>query len=99
MTALDGYLSRKPYDAHGHLVRGYNLRFSGDRDGAEAAFARVLEIEAAAASKARPNYNDLQELEKRWLAHVAIGQEIVTYLRAAYDQGKPESMRAPRLGD
>lgn len=45
MTALDGYLTRKPYDAHGHLVRGYNLRFSGDRDGAEAAFARVLEIE------------------------------------------------------
>ena len=64
-----------------------------------ASFARVLEIEAAAASKARPNYNDLQELEKRWLAHVAIGQEIVTYLRGAYDQGKPESMLAPRLGD
>jgi len=63
-----------------------------------ASFARVLEIEAAAASKARPNYNDLQELEKRWLAHVAIGQEIVTYLRAAHDHGKPESMRAPRLG-
>ena len=33
-----------------HLIEwqkrtGYNLRFSGDRDGAEAAFARVLEIE------------------------------------------------------
>ncbi len=27
------------------------------------------------------------------------GQEIVTYLRGAYDHGKPESMRAPRLGD
>lgn len=62
-----------------------------------ASFARVLEIEAAAASKARPNYNDLQELEKRWLAHVAIGQEIVTYLRASYDQGKPDCMKAPRL--
>lgn len=45
MRSLDGYLARKPYDAHGHLVRGYNLRFSGDRAGAEAAFARVLEIE------------------------------------------------------
>ena len=62
-----------------------------------ASFARVLEVEAAAASKARPNYNDLQEIEKRWLAHVAIGQEIVAYLRAAYDHGKPESMKAPRL--
>lgn len=44
MAALERYLAEKPYDAACHFVRGYNLRFSGDPDGAEAAFRRVLEI-------------------------------------------------------
>jgi hypothetical protein len=60
-------------------------------------FARYVEVCADAASKARPSFNHLQALERRWLAHVALGQEIVTYLRAAYDHGKPESMKAPSL--
>jgi hypothetical protein len=42
--ALDGYLAKKPYDAQAHLVRGYNLRFSGQATAATAAFQRVLEI-------------------------------------------------------
>lgn len=44
MQALDQYLASKPYDAQAHLVRGYNLRFSGKQAAAIAAFRRVLEI-------------------------------------------------------
>lgn len=45
MAALDAYLAKTPYDAQGHFVRGYNLRFSGQHTSAMAAFRRVLEIE------------------------------------------------------
>ncbi|MBP8299502.1 MAG: tetratricopeptide repeat protein, partial [Planctomycetes bacterium] len=44
MQGLDDYLASKPYDALAHLVRGYNLRFSGQPAGAVTAFRRVLEI-------------------------------------------------------
>lgn len=44
-TTLDAYVAKKPYDAPAHLVRGYNLRFSGDEAGAKAAFERVLQID------------------------------------------------------
>jgi hypothetical protein len=44
--ARGNYLEKKPYDAQAHLVRGYNLRFSGQPAGAQAAFRRVLEIAA-----------------------------------------------------
>ncbi|MBL9077890.1 MAG: tetratricopeptide repeat protein [Planctomycetes bacterium] len=44
MEDLDRYLAGKPFDAAAHLVRGYNLRFTGDAAAAEAAFRRVLEI-------------------------------------------------------
>lgn len=39
------YTAEKPYDAAAFLVLGYNLRFSGDNEGAERAFKRVLEID------------------------------------------------------
>jgi hypothetical protein len=45
VAALDSYLAKQPYDAMGHLVRGYNLRFSGQPDEAARAFQRVLEID------------------------------------------------------
>lgn len=45
MAALDTYLAKQPYDAMAHLVRGYNLRFSGQDAEAQKAFARVLEID------------------------------------------------------
>ncbi|MEQ1632445.1 MAG: hypothetical protein ABL997_08740, partial [Planctomycetota bacterium] len=45
MAALRRYLEAKPYDAMAHLVLGYNLKFSLQEKAAEAAFARVLEIE------------------------------------------------------
>ncbi|MBX3463255.1 MAG: tetratricopeptide repeat protein [Planctomycetes bacterium] len=44
MEALDRYLGSRPFDAQAHLVRGYNLRFSGEPVAAIAAFRRVLEI-------------------------------------------------------
>ena len=44
MKALDTWIESRPYDAQAHLVRGYNLRFSGKPDEAAAAFRRVLEI-------------------------------------------------------
>lgn len=44
MKSLDTYLVGKPYDAQAHLVRGYNLRFSGQPAAAVEAFRRVLEI-------------------------------------------------------
>jgi len=44
MALLDKYLAEKPYDASGHLVRGYNLRFSEQPVLAIAAFRRVLEL-------------------------------------------------------
>ncbi|HEX6811209.1 MAG TPA: tetratricopeptide repeat protein [Planctomycetota bacterium] len=44
MAALDRYLDIKLYDAQAHLVRGYNLRFSGKSDAAITTFRRVLEI-------------------------------------------------------
>ncbi|MEO6598108.1 MAG: tetratricopeptide repeat protein, partial [Planctomycetota bacterium] len=44
MEGLDHYLDAKPYDAQAHLVRGYNLRFSGRSAAAMHAFRRVLEI-------------------------------------------------------
>jgi tetratricopeptide (TPR) repeat protein len=44
-ATLDAYVAKKPYDALAHLVRGYNLRFSGDAAGAKAAFERVLQID------------------------------------------------------
>lgn len=44
MAALDKYLADKKYDASAHLVRGYNLAFSGRPMAAIAAFERVLEI-------------------------------------------------------
>ena len=44
MAGLERYLAEKPYDAQAHLVRGYNLRFSGQPTAAIAAFRRVLEI-------------------------------------------------------
>jgi Tfp pilus assembly protein PilF len=45
MGTLRGYVKDKPYDAAGWLVLGYNLKFSGDADGARKAFERVLEID------------------------------------------------------
>jgi tetratricopeptide (TPR) repeat protein len=45
MAALDRYLEKQPYDASVHLLRGYNLRFSGQQPTAKAAFERVLEID------------------------------------------------------
>lgn len=44
MAALERYLTSKPYDAQAHLVHGYNLRFSEQREAAAKAFRRVLEI-------------------------------------------------------
>ncbi|MFN8827343.1 MAG: hypothetical protein ACK501_20430 [Planctomycetota bacterium] len=44
-ATLDAYVAKKPYDAPAHLVRGYNLRFSGDAAAARAAFERVLQID------------------------------------------------------
>ena len=45
LAALDGYLGKQPYDAMAQLVRGYNLRFSGQDAEAQKAFGRVLEID------------------------------------------------------
>lgn len=45
LDTLRRYLREKPYDAAAHLLLGYNLRMSGDTDGAKAAFERVLEID------------------------------------------------------
>jgi cytochrome c-type biogenesis protein CcmH/NrfG len=44
LAALDRHLADKPYDASAHLVRGYNLRFSGRTAEAVVAFRRVVEI-------------------------------------------------------
>jgi tetratricopeptide (TPR) repeat protein len=44
MQALDAYLTKAPYDAQAHFVRGYNLRFSAEPAKATEAFRRVLEI-------------------------------------------------------
>ena len=44
MATLDKHLASKPYDAQAQLVRGYNLRFSGQPVAAVEAFRRVLEI-------------------------------------------------------
>lgn len=44
MKALDEHLEKNEYDASAHLVRGYNLRFSGEPEAAKAAFERVLEL-------------------------------------------------------
>ena len=43
--SLRAYLAQKPYDAAAHLVLGYNLRFSGDPEGARRALLKVLEID------------------------------------------------------
>ncbi|MBM4060098.1 MAG: tetratricopeptide repeat protein [Planctomycetes bacterium] len=45
MRSLDDYLAKKPYDVLAHLVRGYNLRFSGQPGRAVEAFRKVLELE------------------------------------------------------
>lgn len=45
VATLRGYLKDKPYDAAAWLVLGYNLKFSGDADGAKAAFERVVEVD------------------------------------------------------
>lgn len=45
LAALDHYLEERPYDSQAHLVRGYNLAFSGKDAAATLAFQRVLEIE------------------------------------------------------
>lgn len=44
LKQLDDYLAAKPNDAQAHLVRGYNLRFSGRTEDAIAAFRKVLEL-------------------------------------------------------
>ena len=44
-TGFDSYLAKQPYDAMAHLVRGYNLRFSGQPAEATKAFERLLEID------------------------------------------------------
>ncbi|MBL8725201.1 MAG: tetratricopeptide repeat protein [Planctomycetes bacterium] len=44
LQQLDDHLAAKPYDAQAHLVRGYNLRFSGRSEAAVAAFQRVLQL-------------------------------------------------------
>jgi tetratricopeptide (TPR) repeat protein len=47
MKALDRHLERRPDDALAHLLRGYNLRFSGRSVDAVVAFRRVLELDPA----------------------------------------------------
>ena len=44
MAMLEKHLASKPYDAQAQLVRGYNLRFSGQPVAAVESFRRVLEI-------------------------------------------------------
>ncbi|MBL8751968.1 MAG: hypothetical protein JNK15_01600, partial [Planctomycetes bacterium] len=44
MAALQSYLDRNDYDAQAWLVRGYNLAFSRNADGAVVAFERVRAI-------------------------------------------------------
>lgn len=46
MAALAAHLERNPQDAKAHLLRGYNLRFSGQTEAARQAFARALELDA-----------------------------------------------------
>lgn len=60
MAALDRHLERRPDDALAHLVRGYNLRFSGKPVEAITAFRRVLELDAGN----RPARTFLDALEK-----------------------------------
>lgn len=45
MKTLRGYLADKPYDAAAQFVLAYNLRFSDEREAAETALERVLEID------------------------------------------------------
>ncbi len=44
MKTLAAYVAEKPYDPTGHLVMGYNLKFSGKAKEAEQAFQKALEI-------------------------------------------------------
>ncbi len=45
METLNAYVAEKPYDAAAHLLRGYNLHFSGEKPTAKVAFQRVIEID------------------------------------------------------
>lgn len=47
LAKLREYLVKKPYDVAAQMVLAYNLKFSGDRDGAIRAFERVLELSPA----------------------------------------------------
>ncbi len=47
LETLRKYLVDHPFDSAAHLVLGYNLRFSGDDEGARLAFNRVLEIDSS----------------------------------------------------
>lgn len=44
MAALEKYVADKRYDVSGHIVRGYNLYFSGRPTAAVAAFRRAIEL-------------------------------------------------------
>lgn len=76
LDTLVRYTAERPYDAAAQLVLGFNLRFSGDRDGAERAFRRVLEID---------KHSEPAEL---FLAAIAKQRETATKDAAAKDAAK-----------
>jgi tetratricopeptide (TPR) repeat protein len=45
LDTLKRYIEDKPFDAAAHFMLGYNLRLTGQLDGARRAFERVLELD------------------------------------------------------
>lgn len=50
-------------------------------------FGGVVESNSQALSKVKPTITEMQEIERRWAEHVAIGQEIMAGIRAAHEKG------------
>lgn len=50
-------------------------------------FGSVVEAESQALSKVKPTIAEMQDIERRWAEHVAIGQEIMAGIRAAHEKG------------
>ena len=50
-------------------------------------FGAVVEADSQALSKVKPTITEMQEIERRWSEHVAIGQEIMAGIRAAHEMG------------
>lgn len=50
-------------------------------------FGAVVESESMALSKVKPTITEMQEIERRWAEHVAIGQEIMAGIRGMHEKG------------